>query len=318
MDSPKSTTKRNIGSHATTAPLERKSSSPSAQVCWKTSTSSPYAAATESRFSAIAVVATTTERKETSTSTNVSPSTKAITHGSRALSIAEKSTVAAVPPPTAASAPGTRPTVSGTRVVRSSERDSFARGDSSRSGIATVSTLTVRSVETSRSGCRAAANSGPPFVRAARSSGADQERQRRAAQRRAQHGRPQPGVAVRPHRQPVDEGHPRPVHPAPEGGQHRGQHRYRAEHGNRDDEDRAERERAEDPAAGEEHPGHRDRDGAAGDDDRPTRRRCRDLDRVERRTPAGPLLADPPDVEERVVDADRHADQQDHAGGRLG
>jgi hypothetical protein len=50
-------------------------------VFWKTTTSSPYAAAAESRFSAIEVRATTTERNVTIIMMNVSNSTNAITSG---------------------------------------------------------------------------------------------------------------------------------------------------------------------------------------------------------------------------------------------
>ena len=58
---------------------------PSAQSCWKTSTSRPYAAPTESRLSSTAVSGMTIERNVASRSTNARPSTNANTHGMRAL-----------------------------------------------------------------------------------------------------------------------------------------------------------------------------------------------------------------------------------------
>ena len=48
---------------------------------WKTSTSSPYAAPTESRFAAIDVAATTSERNASTSSRKLSPSTNAKTIG---------------------------------------------------------------------------------------------------------------------------------------------------------------------------------------------------------------------------------------------
>ena len=57
---------------------------------------------------------------------------------------------------------------------------------------------------------------------------------------------------------------------------------------------------------------------AAGDDHGPPGGRRRDLHRVQGGAAAGPLLTGPPDVEERVVDADGHPDQQHHARGGVG
>src|SRR5918994_426293 len=83
MDRPNSTENRNTGTHASirsTCPKPKRSApTPS----WKTSTNSPYAAPTESRLTAIAVSATTIERKARVSRTNVRARTKAITIGSR-------------------------------------------------------------------------------------------------------------------------------------------------------------------------------------------------------------------------------------------
>ena len=89
MDSPNSTTNRNSGSHETTPWLDLKSSSFSAQVCWNTSTSRPYAAPTDSMFSTIAVAATTTERNVHAITRNVSSSTNPTTRGRLCLTCSE-------------------------------------------------------------------------------------------------------------------------------------------------------------------------------------------------------------------------------------
>jgi hypothetical protein len=93
--------------------------------------------------------------------------------------------------------------------------------------------------------------------------------------------------------------------------ENRAQHRHRSGDGACDDDDRAGRDAVEDLRADDEHPGHRDHDGCAGDDDRASRRACCALERFVRRDPALPLAARSDDVEERVVDSDRHADQDD-------
>src|SRR4051795_3002361 len=85
---------------------------------WKTQTSMPYAAATENRLSTTPVIATTTDRNETSNSRNASPSTKPNTHGRLASSRALKSVFTALDPVTSAVAPGTWPKVAGTTSAR--------------------------------------------------------------------------------------------------------------------------------------------------------------------------------------------------------
>ena len=64
-------------------------------------------------------------------------------------------------------------------------------------------------------------------------------------------------------------------------------------------------------------PGHRDCDRRARDDHRAARRAGRALERLVRGQAAAPLLARANDVEERVVDADGHADQHDHGLRRV-
>ncbi len=59
-----------------------KSSNPSAQVCWKTSDSTPKQAATEARFSSVVTTAIARLRNVNAIITSVSPSTNAITYGS--------------------------------------------------------------------------------------------------------------------------------------------------------------------------------------------------------------------------------------------
>ena len=63
------------------APIEVKPSNPWAHSPWKISTSSPYAAPAESRFSAIELAAITTDRKVNTMTRKVSTSTKPMTSG---------------------------------------------------------------------------------------------------------------------------------------------------------------------------------------------------------------------------------------------
>lgn len=82
MESPKRITNRNSGTRDPIDPVERKSSSPSAQVCWKTRTSSPSAAAADSRFSATPISPRTTERNAYSVIRKVTSSNAPRTSGS--------------------------------------------------------------------------------------------------------------------------------------------------------------------------------------------------------------------------------------------
>ena len=119
--------------------------------------------------------------------------------------------------------------------------------------------------------------------------------------------------------EPPQQRHPRPVDPAAELDQQGGQHRDRAEHGDRDHDDGAGGEGVEGGRAHDVQTGERGDDGATGDQDGVAGRGRRDLDGVEGGPAAGPFLALALEVEERVVDADRHPDEHDHAGdGGLG
>ena len=113
----------------------------------------------------------------------------------------------------------------------------------------------------------------------------------------------------------AEERDPAPVGPRPEPGQQRGQHGQRAQHRGADHRDRAERHAAEHVVAGQEQPRQRDHDGQPGHHDRPARGRGGDPQGLGGAVPGGPLLALAAQVEQRVVDADRHPDEQHHLGG---
>ncbi len=102
--------------------MASKPSSPLPQPSWKTSTSTPYAAATESRFSSTALTAMTSDLNVTSISRNASSSTNANTSGAVVLIWPSKSRVWAVMPVTATSASSREPTVAGTMSSRSASR----------------------------------------------------------------------------------------------------------------------------------------------------------------------------------------------------
>jgi hypothetical protein len=89
----------------------------------------------------------------------------------------------------------------------------------------------------------------------------------------------------------------------------------RADHGDRDDHQGGQAHRLELGEAGEQRARHRHADRDAGDDDRPAAGGGGDP-QCRVRAPAGlPLLALPAQVEQAVVDADGHADQQHHGVG---
>ena len=93
--------------------------------------------------------------------------------------------------------------------------------------------------------------------------------------------------------------------------EHRGEYGHRAHDGARDDEDRAARDPVEDIGADHVHAGHRGDHRRPGDEDGAARRARCPVERVVRRQTAVTLLARTDHVEEGVVNADRHADQQD-------
>ena len=106
-------------------------------------------------------------------------------------------------------------------------------------------------------------------------------------------------------------GQPALLDPVAEPGDHRRQDRQRADHRDCDDHHRAEADADEALVAGEEHAGHGDHHRQAGDQHGPAGGVRRPLERRLRVVAGGPLLALAPHVEERVVDSDRHPDQQD-------
>ena len=108
----------------------------------------------------------------------------------------------------------------------------------------------------------------------------------------------------------------RPVDPATELGQQRGEHREGAQDGDGHDDDGAGGQRRERRVVHDVEAGHRHDDGEARDDDRVPRGRRGDLDGVDGAVAALSLLALALEVEQRVVHADGHADQQDHARHR--
>ena len=117
--------------------------------------------------------------------------------------------------------------------------------------------------------------------------------------------------------EPVHEGDTALLDAIAELREHCGQHGERTDHRDRDDHHRADREGHERLVAGEEHAGHRDQDGDAGDQDGPAGGGRGGLERSALAPPGCTLFALTPEVEERVVDADRQADQEDDFRDRL-
>ena len=106
--------------------------------------------------------------------------------------------------------------------------------------------------------------------------GGRDRRDQRAAQDAIEDRVPDPRLAVGA-TQSVQERDAPLLNPVAELRQHRRQHRERAEHGHGDDHDRADRERHEGRAAGQEHAGHRDRHGQPRDEHGPAGGRGGDL-----------------------------------------
>ena len=123
-----------------------------------------------------------------------------------------------------------------------------------------------------------------------------------AGQRAPEPGRPGGGPPAAEERDPAG------VRLRPEPGQQRGQHGQRADDRDAHHGDRAKREAAERAAADEEQAGHGGHHGQAGHQDRAARRAPCDPERLGERPALRPLLTLAPQVEQRVVDADRHPD----------
>ena len=90
----------------------------------------------------------------------------------------------------------------------------------------------------------------------------------------------------------------------------------RADERDGDDDHRPDADRREDLRAGEEHPGHRDQNGEAGDEHCLAGRGGCAVESVAA-VPGLALLSLALDIEERVVDADRHSDQEHHGVRRV-
>src|SRR6266516_2886306 len=108
-----------IGSHDAIPPFDWKPRKLSPQPHWKTATSTPYAAPTESRLRTIAFTAITIDRNETRSRMNAKTRTKPNTIGAFCFSKAFSSADCAVGPVTAYVAPDTLPTVAGRTSFRS-------------------------------------------------------------------------------------------------------------------------------------------------------------------------------------------------------
>ena len=125
---------------------------------------------------------------------------------------------------------------------------------------------------------------------------------------------PQPG---RPGLGPVtaQERDPAPVGPRPEQGQQSRQERERADDRHADDHDGADRNPGEQVDPGQQQPGQRDHHGQPGDHDGPARGMRRGSQGFREGRPGGSFFPFPAQVEQRVVDANRHPDDQHHLGG---
>jgi ferritin-like metal-binding protein YciE len=108
---------------------------------------------------------------------------------------------------------------------------------------------------------------------------------------------------------------PRSMYRSPSFPEQRRQDGQRADERGEDDQHRADPDRGKNLRAREQHPSHRDQDGKAGDQHRPTRGCGRAVEGLVACMPGGAVLPLALQVEERVVDADRHPHQQHY---RLG
>jgi hypothetical protein len=145
----------------------------------------------------------------------------------------------------------------------------------------------------------------------------DRDGHERAGEHEPHHPRPHAAGAVRAP-EPVQQRDARTLDLVAEDREHRRQHGQRAERGDSDDDDRADRHRREDRVARQQQAGHRHHDRDRGHEDGPAAGPRGDLDGVPPTGAYCALVARPADVEQRVVDADRHADEQHDAVQRVG
>ena len=141
--------------------------------------------------------------------------------------------------------------------------------------------------------------------------GGDGRREERPAEDAVDDRAPDPALAVVA-AEPADERDAQPVDLVAEPREQRREHGQRAEHGGRDDEDRGEAERLEGRVAGQEHAGHRGDHGQPGDQHGAAGGGGGGLEGGGRAASGGAFLACALQVEHRVVDADREADQEHH------
>ena len=144
---------------------------------------------------------------------------------------------------------------------------------------------------------RASRSSSPPEI------AADSAGRRRTRSTIQPHIRPSPPLRRR--RRNADL-----VDAVAEPREQRRQNGERAQHRDRDDHHRRDAERGERLVAGDEHAGHRDHHGQAGDQHRPSRGGGSRLERGPLAPALRAFLTLAPEVEHRVVDADREPDQE--------
>ena len=135
----------------------------------------------------------------------------------------------------------------------------------------------------------------------------DKQRDERTAQDRCDEAAPRAVVS----RAGPEERDPPELDPVSETVQEGGEHGQRPDHRREDDDHRSQADRAEERVARHEHAGHRDEHRGSGDEHGLPGRPRRLEQRLVRRTALPTLLALAPEVEQRVVDPDRHPDHQD-------
>ena len=143
--------------------------------------------------------------------------------------------------------------------------------------------------------------------------GRDEHRRPGPTQNSGDEVRPSPVVA----RTAAEERNPAPVDVVAQPGQHRREHRQGPDHRRQDHDHRPEPDRGEQRVPRDEHPRHRDQHRRTRDQDRLPRSTCSHEQGLMRGTTLAALLPLPPQIEERVVDPDRHPDHQDDRAQRL-
>ena len=147
----------------------------------------------------------------------------------------------------------------------------------------------------------------------------EQERRRRdeAEERPPHHAADEPGPertlgAGALDRPAADHRDPQRVHAVAEQAQHRGQQRQRGDHRDDPDEDRAQRQAAQDRVGHQQHPAHREHEGHPAEEHGAARGRAGRHDRVDLLETAAALFPEAGEDEERVVDPEREPHRRDH------